>query len=174
MKDLVRLKTSLTEEVEKILNEQIRMEANSSSKYLAMASWCEEKGYKHSAEFFYLQAEEERQHMLKIFKYVAEMGGKAISPEVSHVQHDYATLREIFETALEQEISVTHAIYRIVDASRKVRDYGTDKFMDWFVAEQREEETVARRVLELFDIIGEEGQGLYFIDQAISKVRGEA
>ena len=172
MKDLVRLKTSLTEEMEQILNNQIKIEGNSSAKYLAMASWCAEKGFESATSFFMAQADEERTHMLKIFNYILERGGKAISPEVSDVRHEYDSLRELCETALEQEISVSNSINRVVDVARKANDFATDNFMQWFVSEQIEEEAIARRIVELFDIIGEGGVGLFTIDKEIGKVRG--
>lgn len=171
MKDLVRLKTSLTEEMEQILNNQIKIESTSSAKYLAMASWCAEKGFGNSANFFLVQAEEERAHMLKVFNYIIERGGKAFSPEVVHINHSYHSLRELCETALEQEIQVSNAINRVVEAARLSNDYATDAFMQWFVNEQVEEEAIARRVVELFDVIGEEGIGLFTIDKQIGKVR---
>jgi len=172
MKDLVRLKTSLTGDMEQILNDQIKIEGNSSAKYLAMASWCAEKGFENATTFFMAQADEERGHMLKIFNYVVERGGKAMSPEVTNVRHEYDSLRELCETALEQEISVSNSINRIVEAARKANDYATDNFMQWFVSEQIEEEAIARRIIELFDIIGEDGVGLFTIDKQIGKVRG--
>lgn len=173
MKDLVRLKTSLSEEIENILNEQIKIEAVSSAKYLAMASWCGEKGFENSEKFFMDQADEERNHMLKIFKYVGDMGGKPLSPEVSAVNHTFSTLREVFETALEQEIGVTHSIHRIVDTCRKKKDYTTDNFIQWFIQEQIEEEYIARRMVELFEVIGEDNHGLYMLDKAIPSVKYE-
>lgn len=169
-KDLVRLKTSLNQEVEAILNEQVKLEALSSAKYLAMASWCGEHGFQNSEDFFMKQADEERGHMLKFFRYVSDAGGKPISPEVINIQHEYSSLRDVFETALEQEIGVTHSIHRIVSLCRKMNDYTTEHFLQWFIKEQLEEEFIARRQVELFDVIGEEGQGLYLIDQAIPKV----
>ncbi|MEM9983293.1 MAG: ferritin, partial [Bacteroidota bacterium] len=136
MKDLVRLKTSLKEEVEHILNEQVKLEALSSSRYLAMAAWCDRNGFDNSASFFYEQAEEERAHMLKFFKYIADMGGRAISPEVTNIKLEFDSFREVFELALEHEVQVSQAIHRIVDACRKHQDYTTENFLQWFLAEQ--------------------------------------
>ena len=68
---------SITVEIEQLLNEQIRMEASASSLYLDTASWAEAKGYEGVATFFYKQAEEEREHMMRIFRYVNEAGGQA-------------------------------------------------------------------------------------------------
>ena len=74
MKDLLRLRTSLSEEMEALLNEQIKMEAYSSAIYLSMSSWCNQNGYDNSSQYLEKQSCEEREHMLKIFRYVNDMG----------------------------------------------------------------------------------------------------
>lgn len=170
MKDLLRLRTSLTEEIETALNEQIKREAHSSSMYLAMGSWCDRHGFDNSANHFYQQAEEERAHMLKIFHYVTDLGGNAISPEVTNVPQDFESFRATFEQALEQEISITQAINRIVGKCHQLQDFTTISFLQWFLKEQIEEEYVARRALELFDVIGEEGVGQFTIDKEIPHI----
>ena len=171
MRDLVRQKTSLSEEIEKILNDQIKQEAKASSTYLAMASWCDQHGFANSGGFFYKQSGEERLHMLKLFKYVNDVGGKAISPEIADIPHNFNSLRAIFEQALEQEIANTQSINRIVDQCYKAKDYTTVSFLQWFLQEQIEEEFIARRALELFDVIGEEGVGIYMIDKKIPDIK---
>lgn len=170
MKDLLRLKTSLQEEIETALNEQIKREAHASSTYLAMASWCDRNGFDYSAGYFYKQAEEERGHMLKIFKYVSDLGGNAVSPEVTNIQQDWDSFRAVFEQALENEIAVTQAINRIVGKCHHLQDFTTVAFMQWFLKEQIEEEYIARRALELFEVIGEEGVGQFMIDKQIPKL----
>ena len=174
MRDLVRQKTSLSEEIEKILNDQIKQEAKASATYLAMASWCDQHGFANSTEFFYKQSSEEREHMLKIFKYVNDVGGKAISPEINDISHNFNSLRAIFEQALEQEITNTQSINRIVDQCYKAKDYTTIGFLQWFLQEQVEEEFIARRALELFEVIGEEGVGIYMIDKKIPDIQFKA
>ncbi len=173
MKDLLRQRTSLKEEIEILLNSQVKMEAEASSKYLAMASWCDRNGYKNSAAYFLRQSDEERVHMLKIFNYIMTVGGTALSPEIGAVPQDFPTFRSVFELALQSEINVTQSINRIITASRAEEDYATENFLQWFVTEQIEEEDNARRALELFDVIGEEGTGRYQIDKAVLKL-GEA
>lgn len=174
MRDLVRQKTSLSEEIEKIINDQIKQEAKASAIYLAMASWCDQHGFAYSAEFFYKQSGEERGHMLKLFKYVNDVGGKAISPEITDVPHNFNSLRAIFEQALEQEIANTQSFNRIIDICHKAKDYTTISFLQWFLQEQVEEEFIARRALELFDVIGEEGVGIYMIDKKIPDIQYKA
>ena len=170
MKDLLRARTSLKEEIEILLNNQVKMEAEASAKYLAMASWCDSNGYRNSAKYFIKQAGEEREHMMKIFNYIMTVGGTAISPEVPAVRQEFGSFRSVFESALISEISVTQSINRIVTQSRKEEDYATENFIQWFVNEQIEEEDNARRAIELFDIIGEDGTGRYQIDKAIGKI----
>jgi len=170
MKDTARLRTSLKEELEAALNAQVKIEAESSAKYLAMAAWCDRNGFSNSGDFFFVQAEEERTHMLKIFKYICDMGGTAITPDVTNIPQEYPTFRSVFETALEQEIAVSQAINKIVGISRRHDDYATENFMQWFVKEQIEEEYIARRQVELFDVIGEDGIGRFTIDIEIAKV----
>lgn len=174
MKDLLRLKTSLTEEVEGLLNEQIKMEAKSSAVYLAMASWCERHGFDNSADFFYRQSDEERGHMLKIFKYINDLGGAAVSPEILNVPSEFDSFKGVFEEALQQEIAVTQSLNRIAGKCQKLLDFTTFNFLAWFLNEQIEEEYIARRCLELFEIIGEEGVGRSMIDEQIVKVQYKA
>ncbi|MGV3508059.1 MAG: ferritin [Sphingobacteriaceae bacterium] len=170
MKDLLRLRTSLSEEIENLLNEQIKNEAYSSAVYLAMASYCNRNGFDYSAGHLEKQSNEERGHMLKIFKYVNDLGGRAISPEVTNVPQEFESFRGVFELALQQEIKVTSQLNRIADQCMKLKDYTTFEFIQWFLKEQIEEEYVARRILELFDVIGEEGTGRWQIDKHIPKV----
>ena len=77
----------------------------------------------------------------------------------------------MFEQALEQEITNTQSINRIVDVCYKAKDYSTVTFLQWFLQEQVEEEFIARRALELFDVIGEDGVGLYMIDKKIPDIK---
>ena len=170
MKDFITKSRSLLEETEELLNEQIKLEAVSSAIYLSMASWCEIHGYENSAAFLYDHTDEERMHMMKIFKYVNEAGGHALVPEITGLPHDFKSLRAIFEDILEHEIVVTKSIHALVDHCFSIKDFTTFNFLQWYVTEQREEETIARRILELFDIIGEEGMGLWTIDMEIGKL----
>ncbi len=170
MKDIMRSKCSISADIELLINQQIKKEAASSAIYLSMASWCARNGYEGSAEYFFKQAEEEREHQLKFFKYILDMGGIAITPDVTNTRQEYNSFREIFEEALEQEISVTQSIKNIAARCQKENDFITLDFLNWFFKEQREEEIKARRAVELFDVIGEEGTGRWQIDKAVGSI----
>jgi ferritin len=169
-KEIVTLKRSLLHDTEKHLNKQIEMEGKSSAYYLSMASWCDMMGYANAARHLYAHSEEERQHMLKLFHYINEAGGHAIQPTIEGMQHHFNSLRDVFELILEHEIQVTKSINKIVDHCFDVKDFATFSFMQWYVTEQREEETLARRAVELFELIGEAGVGLWTIDQELGKL----
>ncbi|MBP3943851.1 ferritin [Sphingobacteriaceae bacterium WQ 2009] len=170
MKDLLKLKSSLSEDIQNILNAQVKVEAHSSALYLAISSWCGDQGLDNASTFFANQADEERAHMLKIFNYINNRGGRAVSPEITGIPQDFESFRSVFEQALEQEMFVTEQFNNIADKCMKAKDYVTFNFLQWFLEEQVEEEFVARRILELFDIIGEDGTGRWEIDKNIPKV----
>ena len=109
-------------------------------------------------------------HMLKLFHYINAAGGHAIQPEVGGIKHAFKSLREVFDDVLTHELEVTKSINNIVEHCFSIKDFATFNFLQWYVMEQREEETLARRAVELFDIIGEEGVGLWMIDQEIGKL----
>ncbi len=165
-----RINTPLSKEMVEILNDQVKLEAVSSAKYLAAAAWCGSMGYDNSSDFFFNQAEEERMHMLKIFRYICDLGGKAISPSVEDINVEFNSLRDVFEFTLESEITVSEAINKIVSQTRKENDYPTENFIQWFVEEQIEEEFVARRAVELFDLMGEDKLAIFMIDERIPKI----
>jgi ferritin len=169
-KQIITKTRSITEETEALLNKQIVMEGKSAAAYLSMASWCEMKGYETSATFLFKHSDEERMHMLKLIHYVNTAGGHGLQPEITGIKHTFKSLREVFETVLDHEIEVTKSINHIVDHCLTIKDFATFNFLQWYVMEQREEETLARRAVELFDLIGEEGVGLWMIDQEIGKL----
>ena len=170
MKDILRRHQVLNDEIVEILNKQVKMEAQSSASYLGLAAWCDVRGYDNSAAFFFKQSDEERKHQMKIFKYLVDMECNAISPAVAESQYEFGSLREVFEKALEMEIGVTDAIHDIVRTCRKVGDIATEEFMRWFVQEQIEEEYVARRTLELFDVLGEDKIALGMIEERVLEI----
>lgn len=153
--------------IEKALNNQIKIEAESSQAYLAMASWAETKGLGGTAQFLYQHAEEERMHMLKIVQYVNERGGKAIIPALAKPESQYKSLNQLFQTLLDHEVSVSNEINDVVETCLKEKDYTTHNFMQWYVAEQIEEEALARTIMDKLKLIGEDKGGLYLFDRDI-------
>lgn len=160
----------LSQKILDALNQQIELEGYSSAAYLSMASWCDREGLEGCAQFFYAQAEEEREHMLKIVHYINDMDGHALVPAIEQPPREFDSIQSLFQTVYEQEQKVTRSIHEIVTIADQEKDHSTHLFLQWYVAEQREEETQVRGILDKIKIIGTGGQSLYFIDQEVEKI----
>jgi ferritin len=160
----------LSERMQSVLNNQIKIEAESSQIYLAMASWAEIQGLEGVSEFMYAQSDEERMHMLKLFKYINERGGHAIVTDLSAPDVEFGSIKEMFETLFDHEIYVSKAINELVHISLEEKDYATHNFLQWYVAEQIEEEAQARTILDKIKLIGNDKGGLYLFDNDIKQL----
>ena len=157
----------LSKKIEKALNKQIRIEAESSQIYLAMASWSETKGFGGVAEFMYASSDEERMHMLKLVKYVNERGGNAIVTDLTQPEADFESPKKLFETLLNHEIFVSESINDLVAITFEEKDFATHNFLQWYVAEQIEEEATARTILDKINLIADTKSGFYMFDKDI-------
>ena len=157
----------LHDTISKALNEQILLEGQSSHTYLTMAVWAETQGFDGVAEFLYAHAEEEREHMLKLMRFVNERGGVAQVPTVQAGATDYNGLRAVFESILTHETRVTECINNLVDLCLQAKDYTTHNFMQWFVSEQIEEEALARKNLDKLALAGDDDGAMYLFDRDI-------
>ena len=160
----------LSEKMQLVLNQQIRVEAESSQIYLAMASWAELKGLAGVSEFMYAQSDEERMHMLKLFKYINERGGHAHVSELNGPDLEFGSIKEMFETLFKHEVFVSQSINELVHISLEEKDYATHNFLQWYVAEQIEEEAQARTILDKINLIGDDKGGLYLFDNDIKQL----
>jgi len=168
---VIRLRTSLQDEVLDLLNDQIAMEAHSSAAYLSMSAWCYAQGLNGAGSFYKKQSGEEREHMLKLFDYVADAGGLPVSPDITNIERSFEGLRDIFVRALEMEIAITNKFNLITEQCHKLKDFQTARFVQWYLDEQMEEEQQARRCLEIFDLITTQDGGLYRIDSEVGKLK---
>ena len=152
------------------LNKQIKIEAESSQIYLAMASWAEIQGLEGVSQFMYAQSDEEREHMFKLFKYVNERGGHAIVSDLAKPAFEFGSIKEMFETLFKHEVFVSQSINDLVHISLEEKDYATHNFLQWYVAEQIEEEAQAKTILDKINLIGDDKGGLYLFDNDIKQL----
>lgn len=160
----------ISQNTKKLLNNQIILEANAASSYLAMASWCEITGYMGAARFFYAQSDEERSHMLKFIRYLNNIGGNATIPATKSPPNSFKSLESTIRAALNNEQLVTKAIYAIVETAQKEKDHSTHTFLDWFVNEQVEEEKKFETILQKFDLIGRDKIAIHEIDKILGNL----
>ena len=149
------------------LNQQINLEMYSSHLYLQMSSWCAYKSLDGCATFLSQHADEEMMHMRRLLNYLHETGGLAVIGGMQAPPSDFSSLTEMFETIYEHEQLVTKKINDLVHLANTEPDYSTLQFLQWYVAEQHQEEFLFKGILDRIKLIGTEGQGIFFIDREI-------
>lgn len=154
------------------LNEQINLEFYSSNLYLQMSAWAEFKGFEGCARFLREHAEEEREHMLRLFTYVNETGAMAVLGDIAPPPTEFGDIRGLFDKVYEHEVFITEKINELAHTAFASQDYSTFSFLQWYVAEQHEEEKLFKGVLDKFDLIGDDSKGLFFIDKEIGEMTG--
>jgi ferritin len=156
------------------LNEQINLEFYSANLYLQMSSWCEARALNGCASFLAAHAEEEMGHMRRLWAYVNGTGAMARMGAIDAPPSEFEGIRDVFRQTYEHEKQVTAAINGLVDAAFTSKDYSTFHFLQWYVAEQHEEEKLFKDILDKIELIGTEGQGLFYIDRELeARARGE-
>ena len=158
----------LSEKVEKALNDQIEKEAYSSQLYLSMASWAETSGFKGVSEFLYHHADEEREHMMRFIHFVSDRSGHAKIPLLQEPPATFEGVKELFGQIYEHEKFITQSINEIVGICMDEKDYSTQQFLQWFIQEQIEEESLASEILDKLNLFGEGGPNMYMFDKDIA------
>lgn len=152
------------------LNHQINLEMYSSHLYLQMSSWCAYKALDGCATFLSLHADEEMAHMRRLFNYLQETGALAIVGGMEAPPTQFESLTEMFEKIYAHEQFITHKINELVHIATTEPDYSTLQFLQWYVAEQHQEEFLFKSILDKIKLIGVDGQGLFFIDQEVGNL----
>ena len=160
----------LSSKIEAALNHQVTVEAESSQIYLAMASWAENLGFEGVSQFMYAHSDEEREHMLKLIKFINERGGHAKVSQLSAPPTEFGSFKDMFQSLFDHEVMVSKSINDLVDISLQEKDYATHNFLQWYVSEQIEEEGLARNILDKINLIGDDKSGFYLFDNDIKQL----
>lgn len=158
----------LNKEVESALNDQINAEFYSSYLYLSMAAWFEGNDLPGMARWMRIQSTEEWQHALKFYRYVMDRDGGVLLQGIDEPPREWESPLDVFKVGHEHEQTVSNSINDIVDLALKARDHATNNFLQWFVAEQVEEEATVRDICSRLRLVGNEGRGLFLIDQELA------
>ena len=168
-----RLSTALAE----ALNMQMTKEAHASQIYLSYAAWADNLGYGGVANFLFRHAQEERNHMMKILEYILKRGGEVKVTAIPAPPPNPANIQHCFEKIFEHEVDNTNAVYKLVKMSFTEEDWATWNFMQWFVKEQTEEETLALQLLDKVKIAGGKDidhTSLYSLDRDLQNTPDDA
>lgn len=151
------------------LNEQLNFELHSAHVYLAMAGYCSAESLDGFANFFVVQAEEERFHASKIYKYLNDRGKKVQLKGIPDPQNDYGSILEVFEHAYEHEQEVTRRIYNLSDLALNDREHATIQFLKWFIDEQVEEEALFDSIISKLKRIDNDSNAFFMMDAEFAK-----
>ena len=157
----------IKESVAKLLNNQINKEFYSAYLYLEFANYYVEQGLNGFANWYKVQAQEERDHAMLFMQYMQNNGLKVTLGAIDSPETSFASNSEPLAEGLKHEQYVTELIHTIYDEAYKNKDFRTMQFLDWFVKEQGEEETNAEDLVKKMDLFGTDAKGLYMLDNEL-------
>lgn len=157
--------------IDTLLNRQINMELDASNFYLNLGIHFEKLGYEGFSKLFYEQANEERQHMLKLIHFTQELDIeiKINNKFKTENMHNYDVFSAVNDS-LSNEKNVSNHILEIYNYATTEKLFVVSNFMEWFITEQHHEEEKFKKILDKFKIIGHDNRtGIYMIDQEMLK-----
>ena len=155
----------MNDKIASLLNQQITKEFYSAYLYLDMANCYDEMDLDGYANYYMIQAQEERDHALLFMKYMQNNGLKVTLEAIDKPDKTFETVLDPLVAAAEHERYVTSLINDIYHEAHQAKDYRTMKFLDWFVDEQGEEEDNADSMVSRYKLFGTDPKGLYLLDQ---------
>lgn len=158
----------MDKKVAQLLEEQVNKEFYSSYLYLAYSNYYIGENLDGFGNWFDVQAREELDHALKFLKYLQDNGEKVVLGAIAAPEINFSNFREPLVAALNHEQFVTGSINAIYKQARAVDDYRCTQFLDWFIAEQAEEEKSTGDLIARYDLLGGDPKSLYLLNAELA------
>jgi ferritin len=155
------------------LNEQLNKELFSSYLYLSMAAYFEDRNLPGFANWLRIQADEEHEHAMKFYDFILDRGGRVFLKAIDAPKTDWNSALEVAEEVAAHEAKVTASIYSMYELAQKEKDYPAQVMLQWFIAEQVEEEKNAAELVANLKLIEERGTAVLMLDHRLSRRKGE-
>ncbi|MFM9329683.1 ferritin [Paenibacillus mesotrionivorans] len=152
----------------KELNEQLNFEFYSAHVYVAMAAYCSSENLDGFANFFLVQAEEERFHAMKIYNYINAVGARATISGMGDVFNGYESVLDCYKKGLKHEKENTRRFYKLMDIAMEEREHATIGFLKWFIDEQVEEEDTFEKLIQKLKRIDKDSSAFYALEQELA------
>ena len=159
----------LNKRVESAMNDQLQKELQSAYVYLGMAAYCDSVSLPGFATWLRHQFDEEQQHAFRFYNFIIDREGTVVLKQLDSAPTTYKSTLDVFKTALEHERSVTAAINELYDLVATEKDFASQAWLDWFATEQVEEEKTVGQIVDDLERIGEDGNGLFMLDQKLGE-----
>ena len=154
--------------VRELLNQQINKEFYSAYLYLDFSNYFEDAGLDGFANWYMVQAQEERDHAMLFYQYLQNENQKVTLEAIAKPDKVFDAHIDVLKAGLEHEEYVTSLINDIYAAAYEVKDFRTMQFLDWFVKEQGEEETNANDLITKMELFGSDPKSLYMLNQELA------
>lgn len=146
---------------------QLNKEFQSAYIYLGMSSYASKIGLNGSSSWFLIQYQEEVAHAMKLFKYLEDQDVHVSLPKIDEAVVEFESILETFKKALKHEIGMSANLNELSDLTMKNKDHATYNMLQWYVTEQVEEEATLNTIIDKIKLVGDNGYGLYAIDQEL-------
>ena len=154
-------------QVHKLLNEQINKEFFSAYLYLDFSNYFKARGLDGFANWYLIQAQEERDHAMLFYQYLQNEGMEVTLEAIGKPDKELSSDLAVLNAGLEHERYVTSLINNIYSEAYASKDFRAMQFLDWFVKEQGEEETNAKDLITKMELFGSDARGLYLLNQEL-------
>ena len=154
----------VSKKVKDLLNHQVNAEFYSAYLYLDFSNYYKDAGLDGYANWYMIQAQEERDHALLFIQYLQQQGEAIVLEAIDKPDKEYKEFIDPLKMGAEHERVVTDLINTIYAAAYEEHDFRTMQFLDWFVKEQAEEEDNADDNVTKFELFGKDSKGLYELD----------
>ncbi|WP_042164273.1 ferritin [Paenibacillus gorillae] len=154
----------MNDKLAEALNDQMNFEFYSAHVYLAMAAYCSAESLEGFANFFIIQAEEERFHAMKIYKFLNDRNRRATLAGLGDPKNEYASMLDAFEHGYAHEQQNTKRFYDLADLALNDREHATMYFLKWFIDEQVEEESLFDSIIQKLKRIDKDSNAFYMLD----------
>jgi ferritin len=158
----------MNERVHELLNQQINKEFYSAYLYLDFSNYFEERGLDGFANWYMIQAQEERDHAMLFYQFLQNESKKATLEAIDKPDKEFKCDMDVLRAGLEHEQYVTSLIHDIYAEAYAAKDFRTMQFLDWFVKEQGEEETNANDMITKMELFGSDPKSLYMLNQELA------
>lgn len=159
----------ISKKVEETLNGQINAELYSAYLYLSMEAYFESVSLPGFATWMRVQTQEELMHIMKIYGFVNERGGRVLLKSIDQPPTEWESPLAVFEASYKHEQKVTGLINDLVNLAIEQKDHATNSFLQWFVNEQVEEEDSADQVVQKLKMIKNDPGGLFLVDRELGQ-----
>ncbi len=151
------------------LNDQMNKELGSWYVYLGMAAYFENASLSGFASWMRDQANEERGHAMKFYDFILERDGTVDFPAIGKASGAWKSPLAAFEAAFAHERFITKSIHALADLSAKENDLATRSFLKWFIDEQVEEESSAKKNVDRLKMAGNDPAAILALDHELGK-----